>query len=175
MKFFNVIFLLGASATVLAACTATQEQFDFSKKAPDEFAIVTREPLEMPASLNQLPLPRPGMQRPQESAPEVQAQATLFGEADSKVIPNLTSGETILLQKANADGARSNIRDVVDVETQKVEKESTSTFNKILGRAGKKIDAPATVVDPVKESERIMQNKKAGKPVTEGETPSIEQ
>lgn len=162
----------------LSACSKTREQFDFSKKAPDEFAVVTRAPLEMPPDYNLRP-PRPGVQRPQEDTAVNDAKQAIFGEAvtqqAAKAAPAMTQGESILLQKSGASAPNPNIRDVIDSETATLAKEETSTFNKILGRAGKKIDAPTTVVDPIKESERIIQNKEAGKPVTDGNTPVIKQ
>lgn len=168
--------ILAASALTISACTATQEQFDFSKKAPDEFAVVTRAPLEMPPNFNLRP-PRPGVQRPQEATTDDAAQQAVFGteKTTAPVITSKSSGEDILLQKSGAAGATSAIRDVVDQESAVYAKENTSTVNKILGKAGKKIDTPATVVDAKKESERIIQNKKEGKPVTEGETPTIQE
>lgn len=175
MKKIILLMTLGLTVSTLSACSKTREQFDFSKKAPDEFAVITRAPLEMPATLD-LPPPRPGIARPQESSPESQAQETLFGETQKqKPVTKITSGENILLQKTGATQADPNIRNVIDAETAEVIKDNTSTFDKIMGKAGKKIDAPATIVDPIKESERIIQNKNAGKPITEGETPTIEE
>jgi len=173
--------LMSLSLLVLAgnlgACEKTREQFDFSKKSPDEFAVVTRAPLEMPPDYNLRP-PRPGVQRPQEDTAVDEAKQVVFGMEEQNPVAaarNVTEGESILLQKTGAANAKSNIRDIVDQETSALVKENTSTVDKILGKAGKKIDTPATVVDPVKESERIIQNKAAGKPVTDGKTPSIEQ
>ncbi len=182
MNKINLLTVLGFSTSILlAGCSTAKEQFDFSKKAPDEFAVVTRAPLEIPNTFD-LPTPRPGVQRPQEISPELQAQEALFGtpvattqEPKGKQNNRLSSGESALLQKAQADKIDDNIREVIDIETAEVAKENTSTFNKILGRAGKQIDAPTSVVDPVKEHERIIGNKAAGKAVTDGETPSIEQ
>lgn len=161
----------------LSACSKTQEQFDFSKKAPDEFAVVTRAPLEMPPNYTLRP-PRPGVQRPQENTAINEAKQVVFGKNDpaQKVVAHeVTQGEAILLQKTGANNTTSNIRDIIDQETTQIVKEETSTVDKILGKAGKKIDAPATVVDPIKESERIIQNKKSGKSITDGKTPTIEQ
>lgn len=165
-----------AVAGGLSACAKTKEQFDFSKKAPDEFAVVTRAPLEMPPDYNLRP-PRPGQQRPQEETAVDEAKQAVFGMEENAAAPvrDVSAGESILLQKTGAATATDNIRDIVDQETSVLVKENTSTVDKILGKAGKKIDAPATVVDPIKESERIIQNKADGKPVTDGKTPTIEQ
>lgn len=161
----------------ISACSKTSEQFDFSKKAPDEFAVVTRAPLEMPPSYELRP-PRPGVQRPQESTATNEAKEAVFGVNQptvAKQARNISSGEAVLLQKTGAADVAPNIRDVIDQETATIAKEETSTFNKILGKTGKKVDAPTSVVDPVKESERILINKETGKPVTDGKTPTIDQ
>ena len=158
MKTLNTLIILGCSTAILSACSATREQFDFSKKAPDEFAVMTRAPLEMPASYD-LPTPRPGAPRPQETAPEEQAKQALFGNTATRATEQtLTQGEAVLLQNSGANAVEANIRDVVDAETQEAVKENTSTFDKLLGKVGKKSNVPAEVIDPVKENERLRQN-----------------
>ena len=148
----NLKFLL-MTPLVLTACS---NQLDFSKKAPDEFAVVTRAPLEMPDNYD-LPPPKAGASRAQETSMEETAKEVLFGSNDiEKAQEPVSSGESILLQKANAQNTPDNIRDQVDIETQKLAEENTSTFNKILGRVGKNAEAPAEVIDPVKESERLI-------------------
>ncbi|MEM6811059.1 MAG: DUF3035 domain-containing protein [Pseudomonadota bacterium] len=172
------IFVL-LSLFVLTGCEGTREQFDFSKKAPDEFAITTRAPLEMPSDLGALPPPRPGAPRPQETATDLQARQAIFGAEKTGQTQiegaSISSGENRLLQKAGADQASSDIRNIVDAETDELVKENTPTFDRILGKMGNKIDTPATVVDPVGEVERIRVNQETGKPITEGETPTIEE
>ena len=174
MKNYTLSLLMVFIALTLSACEKTKEQFDFSKKPPDEFAVTTRAPLEMPTDLNTLPAPRPGAPRPQENSPTEEAKEVLFGNSGIPLNQSGTQGEQILLQKTGAANANPAIRDTVDRETAEKVKKETPTIDRILGKAGKKINAPATVVDPVKESERIKQNKEAGKSVTDGETPTIE-
>ena len=172
MKNTNFV-LVGLAFVGLSACSTTQEQFDFSKKAPDEFAVITRAPLEMPPNYTLRP-PRPGVQRPQEQTTDNSAAQTVLGTSMQST-KTVSSGEALILQKTGAANANNNIRDVVDMETTKITKENTSTVNKILGKAGKKIDAPASVVDAKKESERLQSNKEVGAPVTQGETPTIKE
>ena len=178
MKKILASTILAGTLLSLSACEKTREQFDFSKKAPDEFAVVTRAPLEMPPDYTLRP-PRPGAARPQEETSVEEAKQAVFGTPQTtQATPRqaeMTQGEAILLQKTGATNAQSNIRDIVDAETAEIVKENTSTVDKLLGKAGKKIDAPATVVDPIKESERIIQNKQSGKSVTDGETPTLEE
>lgn len=173
----SLLILCGLSTLALSACEKTREQFDFSKKAPDEFAITTRAPLEIPSSLDTLPKPRPGAPRPQETATDMQAKQTIFGENTTPIQADgsISEGENILLQKTGAYQANNDIRDTVDKETDEIIEENTSTFDKIRGKLGDKTDAPATLVDPIKETERIRANQKAGVPITEGETPILDE
>lgn len=152
----NFKFLL----IVPLALTACSNQLDFSKKAPDEFAVVTRAPLEMPDNYD-LPPPKSGVSRAQETSTEEQAKEVLFGNSDEETKETvkqdaISSGETILLQKANAQSAPSNIRDQIDAETQALAEKNRSTVDRILGKVGKTTDVPAEVIDPVKESERLV-------------------
>ena len=163
----------------LSGCSKTREQFDFSKKAPDEFQITTRAPLEMPPDYTLRP-PRPGAQRPQEETAVEEAKQAVFGvestQPQTQQAEPMTQGEAILLQKSGVNAIDPNIRAKLDAEAQKIAEEETPTFDRILGKvSGKPADAPATVVDPIKETERIIQNKEQGKPVTDGETPTVKQ
>ena len=144
MKNINISLLMACAALSLAACSKTSEQFDFSKKAPDEFAVTTRAPLEMPPDYNLRP-PRPGAPRPQEDSTIDEAKQAIFGEekAAAKVettqAATITGGEAILLQKSGATAIDPNIRDTIDRETVELIEENTSTVDRILGKAGKKM------------------------------------
>ena len=54
------VMLLG-----LSACDTLKEQAGLTKKAPDEFTIITKAPLVMPPDFSLRP-PRPGAKGPQE-------------------------------------------------------------------------------------------------------------
>ncbi|NCO04153.1 MAG: DUF3035 domain-containing protein [Alphaproteobacteria bacterium] len=160
----------------LIGCESTKEQFDFSKKAPDEFAIVKRAPLEMPPNFNLRP-PRPGQARPQEDSAVDEAKQAIFGEegvsvAQTEAAP-VSEGESILLQKSGVDLTAPNIRDVIDAETQQLNKENKPTIDRILGVTGKKYEAPSSVVNARAESERIQTNIEQGKSVSDGATPTV--
>ena len=174
-----IIPALVVAGLALSGCSKTKEQFDFSKKAPDEFKITTRAPLEMPPDYRLRP-PRPGAQRPQEDTAVEEAKQAVFGpestQPQQQKAEPMTQGEAILLQKSGVNAIDPNIRAKLDAEAEEIAKEETPTFDRILGKvSGKPTDAPATVVDPIKESERIIQNKEQGKPVTDGETPTVKQ
>ncbi len=171
------LLLMTASVLALASCGGIKKQFDFSKQAPDEFAVVKRAPLEMPTDLSRLPTPQPGAPRPQEQATDKIARETVLGES-SVEIPRETSasqGESILLQRTGGASADISIRAQVDQETAKIADEQAPGIDKIRKMIGQKVESPAKVVDPVAEANRLKQNKAEGKPVTYGETPTIDQ
>src|SRR5690349_8660603 len=74
--------ILALSALLLATLTGcggdTARTFGFTRDAPDEFQVTTRAPLSMPPSLGgELPVPRPGADRPQEVSTRQAAEAAL--------------------------------------------------------------------------------------------------
>ena len=158
----------------LAACEKTREQFDFSKKAPDEFAVVKRAPLEMPPNF-EVKAPRPGAPRPQEQATDQLAREAILGPDAQKVLAKeagVTQGEAVLLQKSGAANASPAIRSKVDAETAELIKEETPGINKLKEMVGQKPQEPSfEEVDPIAETNRIRANKAAGKPITTGKTP----
>ena len=175
MKRIVLTGLLMSAAIGIAACEKTKEQFDVSKKAPDEFAITKRAPLEMPPDYALRP-PRPGAPRPQEQGATDQAKAALMGEAAANAkAQGLTPGESVLLQKTGAAAINPNIRTKLDKETAELADEEMPGIDQIKKMVGQDVAPPAKVVDPKAEAERIKQNKARGKPVTEGKTPSIDE
>ena len=72
--------IAAASAVLLAAAgcgSDTARTFGFTRDAPDEFQVTTRAPLSMPPALGDLPVPRPGADRPQELSQRQAAEAAL--------------------------------------------------------------------------------------------------
>ena len=167
-----------ASALLLTAgCEKTREQFDFSKKPPDEFAVVKRAPLEMPPDFSLRP-PAPGTPRPQELSTEAEARAAVLGDpalAQKPRVDAASAGEAALLQQAGAGYASPDIRRTIDKETAEIAEEEMPGIDQLKKMVGKDVESPAVVVDPTAEANRIKENKAAGKPVTEGETVKIEE
>lgn len=177
IKKFLLSILMTGAAISLSACENTRKQFDFSKKAPDEFAVMTRAPLEMPPSM-QLPAPQPGAPRPQEMSTDQMARETVLGPDAVKQVAKqngVSQGEAVLLQRTGAANASPAIRSVVDKETAEIAEEETPGIDQLRKMVGQDVEPPSKVVDPVAETNRIKANKAAGKPITEGETPVKEE
>lgn len=161
----------------LAGCDNPRRTLGLDKRAPDEFAVVTRAPLTLPPEFSLRP-PRPGAPRPQEGTARDQARRVITGDAAAaeraeEALPaSLSQGERALLSRAGTDQAIPNIRQVVEEETSTLAAESESFTDRLLFWR----DQPefGTAVDPVAESRRLRENSALGRPPTTGATPSIE-
>lgn len=171
---FVLSVLMAGTALSLAACEKTRQQFDFSKKAPDEFSVTTRAPLEMPSDFDLHVPPQPGAPRPQELSTDKMAREAVLGPDAVKQIAkqnSVSQGEAVLLQRSGAANANASIRNVVDKETAEIANDKMPGIDHLKKMIGQDVDPPSKVVDPVAETNRLKANKSQGKPVTEGETP----
>lgn len=168
------LLALGLCAIALSACGGAKETFGLEDKAaPDEFAVVRRAPLALPPGYDLRP-PRPGAPRPQEQSPNELAKQVIFGEQAEQSTPKQTysSTEDLLLRQAGAIKTDPNIRQKVDAESKDFDKSKIPLGKRLLNMGSD--EAPASIVDAAKESKRIRENQQDGKPVTEGETPTID-
>src|SRR5215468_2741886 len=69
-------FLCSAGALLLPGCTDLKRSIGLEKTSPDEFAVESRAPLEMPPDFDLRP-PQPGATRPQEKAADQQARKVI--------------------------------------------------------------------------------------------------
>jgi len=164
------------TAPLLAGCSdGWRKTLGLKQSAPDEFKVARREPLAMPASLDQLPEPKPGAQRPQAATPRTQAERALFASARSgDGAPGagdggLSDGERRLLSSANAGAAPEDIRQLVEREAEQ-RAESLRGFldDYIFWREPER---PGEVIDAAAEAKRLRDNRAQGRPLTEGEVP----
>jgi len=168
------IILSVLCVAALSACSSTKETLGLNKQVPDEFKVVKRAPLDLPPDYSLRP-PRPGASRPQEQSTSNQAAEAVFGESAPSEAVAPTSGEAALLSRAGSSAADPNIRRTVDEETGELFDRNKPVAEKLFGFGGDKNSASATVVDAKAEAERLDKNSAEDKPVTSGETPSIEQ
>ncbi|PCI52937.1 MAG: hypothetical protein COB36_13840 [Alphaproteobacteria bacterium] len=160
-------------ASPLSGCSNVKSSLGLEKESPDEFSVITRAPLEMPSGLA-LPPPNLGVPRPQEQTTIEQAKETVFGT--SKAANNTTSSaEAGLLEKAGTQNIEADIRNAVDNETKNLQNRNKPVMKKLLNVTTGDKTPSATVVDAAKELERIQNNKKEGKDITDGKTPVIEE
>ncbi|MBI1276330.1 DUF3035 domain-containing protein [bacterium] len=93
---------------VLTGCDDTKRALGFSKRAPDEFKVLTNPPLSMPEAYD-LRAPRPGELGPTHEETVARAQKALTGTSGT-ASDGLSGDEEALLSKAGAAKSSDNIR-----------------------------------------------------------------
>lgn len=171
--------LVVSGVLMLAGCSGVQDQFSLTSTPPDEFKVTTRAPLAVPPDFNLRP-PSPGEPRPQEGTTTQQAKQVIFRASDgaelsfAEVMPDdgRTMGERALLAEAQADKVQSDIRRVVDRESKTLAEEDGYLYDVLV--FWRDDEPPGRIIDAEAEAKRLQENAALGKPVTEGETPTIE-
>jgi len=166
-------------AAALAGCEGVKNQLGLTKRAPDEFRVVSRAPLSLPPDFSLRP-PEPGVARPQEGTAAQQARSAIFRADEPKVAalePISTTdsrslGERSLLRSAGVETTDPNIRTLVDRETLSLNAQSEGFIDSLIFWRAK--ETPGLVVDAQSEAERLRENAALGKDPTSGQTPTIE-
>ncbi len=166
---------LAAGTLVLAGCGGWRQTFGLDHAPPDEFLVVQQAPLSMPPDFTLRP-PQPGAPRPQDVAAVNAAQSTVFGLKQAPGAERLkaaaTPGESGLLAKAGVANAEPGIRTTLDAETRSLVAADRHWVDHLLFWQTQ--EQPYTVVNAEEEAKRLKENAAEGKPVTAGETPTIE-
>lgn len=195
------VFAAAVLLVALGGCSETRQALGLDKDPPDEFQVVERAPLSLPPNFNLRP-PQPGASRPQEGTARDQAERALFGGASQTnrtqtalfgtlmpggalgdapggdrgetygVMGGPSAGELAFLQNAGAANVDPSIRRTIDRETAAMAEADEAFIERLVFWRD---PVPfGTVVDPAKEQQRLQENAALGRPVTEGETPTIE-
>lgn len=176
----SIRVLLAASVAVgaaiaLSGCTDARKALGFEKAPPDEFQVVERAPLSMPPDFSLRP-PAPGTVRPQEGNVRDQARAALTGSRSTGTpisAQGRSTGDIALLKKAGAEQIQSDIRLVVNKETQSLAEADKSFTDKVV--FWRKPDGPGAgeQLDATKEAQRLRENQALGRSVGDGDSPRI--
>lgn len=175
LKVVTVVGLVSA----LAGCEGVKNQLGLTKKAPDEFRVVSRAPLTLPPDFSLRP-PEPGVARPQEGTTAQQARSAIFRADEPKVAAlepvsatdSRSLGERSLLRAAGVESTDPNIRSLVDRETLSLNEQSEGFIDSLIFWRAKEV--PGAVVDAQSEADRLRENAALGKDPTSGQTPTIE-
>ena len=168
----------GALLLLAAGCGGdTARTFGFTRDAPDEFQVTTLAPLSMPPALGELPVPRPGADRPQELTQRQAAEAALvpgvaLGQSGARGGGGpRTAGEQALLSQAGRPTG-NDIRRRVDEESLRLDQPDRTLADRLL--FWEQPQAPGVALDARRESQRLRENAALGRDATEGETPVIQ-
>lgn len=132
------LFIVGAALAGLSACGVS------GQRAPNEFRIVTKAPLEVPPNYNLRP-PRPGSSTPAEVAAARNDQAIAFGQ---ELGQDASAAERLLVARAGANATNPGIRSLVDYEEAGVLRKSRGRVEQVLTGQGV-VEDSATGDQPV--------------------------
>ena len=111
---------LAGGLSGLAGCSSTDEprlmNIGTDVRGPDEFAIVPTRPLEMPASLAELPQPTPGGLNRADPVPRADAVAALGGNPALLGTAAAPAADQALVSRATRFGTEAAIRDRLAAE-----------------------------------------------------------
>lgn len=163
--FLRLAALLSISAVALMGCQTFREAAGLSKEGPDEFAVVTKQPLIIPPEYNLRP-PRDGAPPTNQVAATDAAQAALFdtdpATAAKMVQGDYSQAEKLLLAQAGAINTDSSIRQQVASDGRSMEAADDSFAQKVLFWQDDK--TPGAPVDAEAEDKRLSSQKTAGQP-----------
>ncbi|MGF7173445.1 DUF3035 domain-containing protein [Azospirillum doebereinerae] len=170
------LFGVALAALALTGCSDVRRSIGLDRQSPDEFSVVSRAPLTLPPSLQaNLPKPRPGALRPQDSTPTQVAAGAVFGGSSRGAASPVgkSAGENSLVAQASArDGIDPNIRNKVDQETTQLTVADKSWIDSLLFWQTQ--EKPFSIVDPSKEQQRLREAQAQGRAVDGAATPTIE-
>lgn len=166
-----------AGLLLLSGCgNSVKETLGIERRPPDEFAVLTHAPLSLPPDFALRP-PQPGERRPQDPVMRDQARSILLNQASGPTVAvsdgtALTPGERALLTDAEAGAVDPGIRRLVDRESAAEARDDRNFVERLMFWIDR--PPPGTVVNAPEERRRLQENTALGRPVTAGETPTIE-
>ncbi len=159
-RFLTTAALIAATAAI-AACSldsrrggTLREQLGVAQGAPDEFLIIARAPIEVPATFD-LPRPQPGAPSRVEVDPAADAHSALFLRPEPVRLGAASSGEQVLLSGANADGDNSTVRDILAEEEGPAINENYGLTSLFGTRIPARLGAASEDLDSVEEVEAL--------------------
>jgi hypothetical protein len=164
----KIYFLLYALCLSLTACNGStlKQELGLEKTPPDEFSIITRAPLSLPAEYD-LPAPRPGAARPQEASTSDVARTALLGQPVHTMKATSAASEgaaaNALLVRVGAGAQNEDIRQMLDQEQQ--EEDALAKKKGIGGlilRREQETKGEKSLIDATAEAKRVQETKKAG-------------
>jgi hypothetical protein len=166
--------VLGVSAVALMGCQSIRDAAGLGKEGPDEFAVVTKQPLIIPPEYNLRP-PRDGAPPANQVQPVDTAQSVLFdtdpATAAKMVTGDYSQAEKLLLAQAGAVNTDHSIRQEVDSDGKAMEAANDTFTQKVLFWKDKK--EPGNNVDAEAEDKRIQSKKAAGQNGVQRDTATI--
>lgn len=138
--------------------------------APDEFQVLAREPLRMPATAS-LPEPRPGTPSPLDPNPNRDARVALLGSDAAPRGTGSSRGEQALLSAADVAASNPEIRRTLAEEGERGGRNEPYEPPSIFELFGAYDAPPEDVIDPAEESRRLQREGVAAAPIDPADRP----
>jgi hypothetical protein len=172
-------FVVVALLSISACSGSAKDKLGLRRSAPDEFRVISNAPLSVPPDFALRPLGAEDntakIAADESATKKILEDKPAKKPAKSVAVANngATKGEGAFLNKAGADEADPQIKEVLQKEEEEqaaLEKEK-GFLDKLTAHSAKKNDP--SIVNASGEKERIAKNLEDGKAVTEGETPTV--
>jgi len=161
MKSIYIILIIGT--IFLSSCSSVRESAGVTRKNLNEFVVIENPPLVIPPDFN-LISPDNLEEKKISNLESELAQEILFGlDQDQENSDKKISTMDLILSNAKAFNVSPSIKDEID--------ESFANEIKTDGIFQINLENEIDVLDAVKESERIRNNRFDDLPITEGEIP----
>ncbi len=161
----NLIYILVFLSLFVISCSKVQESAGVTRKSIDEFKVIENPPLVIPPDFNLLPPEQLEEKNINQIESEL-AEEILYGLDEEQKNDNVSSFSTInkILIQTEANNIDPSIREEIDQEFVN-EKNTNNIF--ILDW-----EDDVEILDAIKESERIRNQKFEGKDISEGDVPT---
>ena len=155
--------VLGVCALSLMGCQSLRKAAGLNKEGPDEFAVVTKQPLIIPPEYALRP-PRDGAAPTNQVAPTDAAQSALFDTdptAAAKAMPgDYSQAEKLLLAQSGVNKIDPSIRQEIAADGRAMEASDDTFTQKVLFWQDEKV--PGDPVNAEAEDKRLSAQKASG-------------
>lgn len=166
-KLTTSLLTIALAGLLLSGCSGTsntREMLGLSRNVPDEMRVVSNPPLTVPPEFR-LAKPQPGaLPRGRTSADSRAEQLVLGSSAAAQAAP-ISSGSSLLLQKAGANAADPSIRTQLNEESRQLRVVREEASGGFLGTFGLGDTADEPIVRAAEEKDRLQQAVRNGEPV----------
>jgi|APTNR8051073442_1049403.scaffolds.fasta_scaffold07867_4 hypothetical protein len=170
--------LIATVAMTAGGCDSTWEALRGGKRSPDEFLVYSRKPLNVPPNYDLRP-PASEAGRAVSNEPVTEARTALLDSSSSSGSAALVAaqpaagspGQMVLLEQTGALTADPEVRAQISRETTVLAEVDQSLTDRLMFWSTP--TEYGTIVNPGEEARRIRENQALGKPVTDGQTPTI--
>ncbi len=160
---FLRLAVLGVCALSLMGCESLRRAAGLNKEGPDEFAVVTKQPLIIPPEYALRP-PRDGAAPTNQVQPTDSAQSALFDTdptaAAAKMPGDYSQAEKLLLASAGVNRIDPSIRQEIAADGRAMEAADDTFTQKVLFWQDEKV--PGQPVNAEAEDKRLSAQKATG-------------